>query len=218
MPAQYPRVGPTTLDQFTAYMAAHSDVRVIDIRADLLAAKDEGMLYWAHDSHWNPLGAYYGYRSIASQLDGVIPAPEMLDLSDLRYVERDTVDELGRMMGLTGMFTHPRASYVPRRRCAQPAAYGGPDAESQSSEPILRRCDSRSLRALLFRDSFMTYLIPTLSEHFGETLYVWSYVHRTGNFAELVAYFQPDIVIEEMVERELPNFTKADELALNADA
>jgi len=49
----------------------------------------------------------------------------------------------------------------------------------------------------MFRDSFVSWLIPFLSEHFSRIVYSWenSFDH------ELVGRKHPDVVIHEMVER-----------------
>jgi alginate O-acetyltransferase complex protein AlgJ len=206
MPPQYLRVGPTLFEQFLRYMSAHSDVPLVNLRSVLRDAKSEGMLYTPYDTHWNPLGAYYGYRTIARQMDdGIIPPQAILDLHDLHYFEDRNIreDELGRMLGLPDMYTFFRARYIPAHPCAHQVNYAGPAAYSEDAPAVLMRCERDQPRALIFRDSFSNQLIPILSEHFSETLYISAYSYRVSNFAEIIDYFHPDVVIDETVERKL---------------
>ena len=59
--------------------------------------------------------------------------------------------------------------------------------------------DDRLPRAVMFRDSFATWLIPLFSENFSRILFSWQYTFDH----DLVERERPDIVIQEMVERAL---------------
>ena len=69
---------------------------------------------------------------------------------------------------------------------------GGPDM-------IFEHPDQRLPCAVMFRDSFATWLIPLLSEHFRRIVYTWQYTLDQG----IVERERPDVVIQEMVERVL---------------
>ena len=56
-------------------------------------------------------------------------------------------------------------------------------------------------RALVFRDSFLTAVIPFLSENFQYSKYYWNNWDADTPIAEMIASVRPDIVIEEVVER-----------------
>jgi len=65
------------------------------------------------------------------------------------------------------------------------------------SKHAFEHSDAGLQRAVMFRDSFVSWLIPFLSEHFSRIVYSWenSFDH------ELVGRKHPDVVIHEMVER-----------------
>jgi hypothetical protein len=54
-------------------------------------------------------------------------------------------------------------------------------------------------RAVMFRDSYASWLIPLLSENFSRILFSWQYTFDS----EIVEREHPDVVIQEMVERVL---------------
>ena len=51
----------------------------------------------------------------------------------------------------------------------------------------------------MFRDSYATWLIPLLSEHFRRIVFTWQYTLDRV----LVEQEHPDVVIQEMLERTL---------------
>ena len=67
---------------------------------------------------------------------------------------------------------------------------------------------SRLPRALIFRDSFASRLVPFLSEHFSRAVYLW----QNDFDANAVLSENPDVVIQEIVGRHLYNFIPSPEL------
>ncbi|MBR1601149.1 MAG: hypothetical protein IJ677_06170, partial [Alphaproteobacteria bacterium] len=51
-------------EQFVKYIRKNSDIKVIYPRKELLEHKKEGFLYYKDDTHWSPLGGYYGYKEL----------------------------------------------------------------------------------------------------------------------------------------------------------
>ena len=72
-------------------------------------------------------------------------------------------------------------------------------------QPQYSQNNNGQLRVLVLHDSFFNQLRPFVSESYGEVLYIWEY-YETKNLTELMALYQPDLVIEEIVERHLPRF------------
>ena len=72
LPAGYERLGPTRMEQFAEYMAQHSDVHFLDLRATLLAEKrndtQDDLLYYPLGTHWTQRGAWIAYREILHAL------------------------------------------------------------------------------------------------------------------------------------------------------
>ncbi len=65
-------------------------------------------------------------------------------------------------------------------------------------------CKNAELRAIVFHDSFGVALEPFLSEHFKEVIYFWNILSiNILSQKKLIEDFQPDVVIEERVERGL---------------
>jgi hypothetical protein len=94
----------------------------------------------------------------------------------------------------------------PRRaRVIEPAGARPTDEEGR----LVTEIDDPSLpRAVIFRDSFTSRLVPFLSEHFSRAVYLW----QNDFDAAVVTEERPDVVIQEIVGRHLYNFIPSPEL------
>ena len=216
-------VGPSRRAQLLAALA-DTEVPVADVLPLLLAQRDAWQLYHRTDTHWNDLGAYWGYRGLLQQLQpqGLALQPAAWD--DFEIVNGPAVGlDLVHMLGLTGQPLERPWSLHPRqpRRAAIDRAAAGPDPAS----PALgasgtttywhSTCDLPEPRGLLmFRDSFGDGLIPLLAEHFTTGLYVSS----TNFDASLVQKLQPRAVILQLVERTLQDLPPPPERPLPVGA
>lgn len=203
IPSQYTIIGhETRLDQLVAYLKENSDINIVDLRVPLLQARENELLYYETDTHWNSKGAYIAYQYIIEQLQEDFPNEVALDLLQLEETlwSRDGGD-LDKNIGLPLERTHTTLDLI--NPCANSEQYLGPPLPSiRETEPIQTGCASAKLRAVVFRDSFFNQLIPFFSEHFVRSVYVWQRYSQSAMVA-LLEYVKPDIVIEEVVERSL---------------
>src|SRR6185503_13460476 len=127
-------------------------------------------------------GALVAYQRIIEAVRARVPAtPPPWTRDDFVPVERSVEAlDLAGMMGLKRVLRETDLALQPRR---------------------LRR-------AVVFRDSFASRLVPFLSEHFSRAVYVW----QNDFDANLVEQERPDVVIQEIVGRHLYNFIPSPEL------
>src|SRR5271157_3230122 len=208
MPLAYNRVNPKTrLDQLMAHLKAHSTLSVIDLREPLLSAKSQEQVYYRTDSHWNNRGAYVGYAKIMEALSTWIPKIMAAPRSEFRDVTVwKPARDLGYMLGLEYYLPEEYIDLQPRkprqaRKLAETGDSGSPGRSVTPSRPniVFELPGTRLPRAVMFRDSFAEALMPLLAEHFRRITFSWQYTLNK----ELVEREQPDIVIQEMVERTL---------------
>jgi hypothetical protein len=100
--------GRTRLDQLMAFMQAHSDVTILDLRQPLIEAKSQDPLYYLTDTHWNSLGALIGYGEIMRAVGQALGR----DVGSVRTLEDYTVarqrrqgGDLAAMLGLSDQFS-----------------------------------------------------------------------------------------------------------------
>jgi hypothetical protein len=210
MPRVYHRLrAESRLDQLKAHLIAHSSLKLLDLREPLLAAKSEGQIYYRADTHWNNRGAYAGYARILETLSSRFHQLDPIPRSTFsEHIYTDPARNLALMLAMSNAY---RESYSdlklirPRlaHEVSETIARGGPPAELWTGGPdIVFECPDRTLpRAVMFRDSFATWLVPLLSEHFQRIVYSWQYTMEH----KLIERERPDIVIQEMVERALMN-------------
>jgi hypothetical protein len=191
---------------------ALSDARVaVDLRPALFEAKTRERIYHRTDTHWNDRGALVAYRMIIDAVRRQLPAvPPAWQRSDFEAVSRDDEGrDLAGMMGLRQVLREEVLALEPRRsrlaRVVEPAGVA-PDAEE--GRLVTEIPDSTLPRAVIFRDSFVSSLVPFLSEHFSRAVYVW----QNDFDAEAVVKERADVVIQEIVGRHLYTFTPSPEL------
>jgi alginate O-acetyltransferase complex protein AlgJ len=195
----------TPLDRLAADLVRYPRLQFIDLRRPLLKAKSDDRLYFQTDSHWNYLGATVGYNvlmaQVAQALPGLVVAPVARPpyVADVDYYSGD----LAQMLGLQRQFRETDVAPLgkilatPEARCAKLDTA----ADAPNVENYVYRCpNAPRFTALMYRDSMAIPLIPMLAENFSRTTFVTSAQLDPA----MVERLQPDIVIEELVERTLP--------------
>ena len=204
-PARINRVNPDSRrTQLMSHMAQHSDVPVLDLTPILRAAKGETLLYWKNNTHWNPRGAYEGYRGIMASLSPLMPLSAPLALSDMVATPISTKG--GDLTGMLGTKALTFDSFDKLERaggwCAE-RLDSIVAATGKKTKSFAMECPGASGdRALMFRDSFSTSLVPYLSEHFRHVDYISS-GYDQDVVEKIMASGPLDVVIEELVERSL---------------
>ncbi len=186
----------TRIDQLVEACAGAGGIEVVDLRGPLLQAKAAGTLplYFRTDTHWNAAGASVGASVLLQALHARLPAVAPLDPSDLpTELQPAPTGDLAKMIGVPTGLRDWTAAYPPRS-----------DAVVKSVVPeqgmVVTGQDRPGLpRAIFFRDSFASGLIPFLSPDFSRAVYVWD--HQLD--PRLIEEEKPNVVVLEMVERYL---------------
>jgi len=163
-------------------------------------------LFYKTDTHWNLMGAYVGCEAIVSNLADQVPELTPLPLTDFSAFR--TNGRGGDIARMAGWLTLPEDNlYVvrPGHELAMPRYYGPTnqiEAMRFGTLPVLEFASiaatnsQRSVRAVMFGDSYTFQLAPFLGCHFGETVIF----RRDFNFKDIDT-INPDVVIDEKVER-----------------
>jgi alginate O-acetyltransferase complex protein AlgJ len=210
MPSTLARVGDRSrADQL--FTALQDTGLAVDVRPAVFDAKSRERVYQQTDTHWNDRGALPAYQQIITAVRARVPrTPPAWMRSDFDPVDR-TIEglDLAGMMGLTRVLREVDLTLVPTRarraRVIEPAGAQPTDEEGR----LVTVIDDPSLpRAVIFRDSFVSPLVPFLSEHFSRAVYLWQNDFDAG----VVETEHPDVVIQEIVGRHLYNFIPSPEL------
>jgi len=193
---QHPRA-PTAADRLVALLRADGDLCFVDLEPALRTAKSGGQVYFRTDTHWNERGGLISYRACGPAL-GFQPMNEDAFTS----VPRTLLGDLNRMLCLSHPPGEPfeqitvRAPQA-RRRSAEPVQ--GPSV-ADNVERVWETGDKRLRRAVIFHDSYAKVaMLQALAEHF-ETL---AAVPTLSFEEEVVARFQPDVVVQQFALRRI---------------
>lgn len=186
----------TVVDQI---MDALPEIRWIDLREPLQAAKNRGrLLYYPDDTHWNDFGGMVGYRYIMSQLPPPFQVSE-IDSSDFVVrPARITSGDLARFM----LLDKPEGQIVDRIHLR--------DTQTQTLDrlPLVpgngpRRFEcpqAPELRVFFQHDSFLRELFHHFSRHYRHTAFWWKW---RGFEVDFIKKWKPQLVVNELVERSL---------------
>jgi hypothetical protein len=201
LPPSIRRLGVETRSEtLVRYLRDHSTVPVLDLRPVLTAAKARERIYHRTDTHWNDRGALAAsealLRVIAPRLAG---SAHLREAFTPRVVSVPGLDLAG-MLGIADGMTEEDLRLVPRVplavRVVEPAA---PDTRLMDARIVTEQDAPSRPRAVVFRDSFGSAMIPFLSREFSRAVYLWQYnVDPAVVLAE-----RPDVVIQEWVGRRL---------------
>jgi alginate O-acetyltransferase complex protein AlgJ len=210
MPPTLARLGDVSrADQLFA--ALQDTGLAVDVRAALFEAKRGERIYHRTDTHWNERGGLVAYQRIIDAVRMRVPAtPPAWRREDFESVDRIVEGlDLAGMMGLTRVLRETNLTLVPRRpRRARVLEPAGAEPTAEEGRLVTEIDDPSLPRAVIFRDSFVSPLVPFLSEHFRRAVYLWQNDFDAG----VVDKEAPDIVIQEIVGRHLYNFIPSPEL------
>lgn len=192
----------TPVDQLVTYLRQYTRINVIDLRESLLAQKERGPLFLRLDTHWTPMGAFLAYRNVAGQIATRFPEVTPLTMDDMRTAPRlRDGGDLASMLGLQNELKEEVLGIGVREPVAARVGKVG-----KPRDPFAMATSDEALpRAVMFRDSFATGLVPFLSEDFSHIEYIWRRWNHKMPIEKIVTRLQPDIIIEEIVARKIRN-------------
>ena len=216
--AVYPEMMPASIVRVNAlsrtdqlFTALQDTALAVDVRPALADAKARERVYQKTDTHWNDRGAFAAYTLIIGAAHARLPAvPPPLSRDDFMAASRDVISgDLAGMMGLKRVLREEDLVLVPKiSKRAQVVEPAGAAPTAEEGRLVTEIPGSTLPRAVIFRDSFVSRLVPFLSEHFSRAVYLW----QNDFDADDVEKENPDIVIQEIVGRHLYGFIPSPEL------
>jgi alginate O-acetyltransferase complex protein AlgJ len=198
------KVGPQTkLDQFLAYMKAHSTVQVLDLRPGLLEAKKTARTYLYTDTHWNSYGGFIGYqylmRALALQLPDLGEPLPYEAFEPTRVLEKG--GDLVLMLGQNDAEEREGVQLAARPPLQLPQVKEDINIFVKQwpkfTDPVYTENPLGKYNILIFRDSFSGALTPFLGYHFKRAVYIWEYNWNS----QVIEREKPDVVVDEILER-----------------
>ena len=195
MPDEIPVLGiQSRLDQLVIQLYGNENIKLIDLRSSLKEARNIKTVYYHSDSHWNSYGAWIAYHEISEILSKDFKEIKPHDLKEYRSIQ--------------GTFNQGDLALIAGNlQISEEETYLYPifnddvilsnEVRNDIKYVITEKNTGNLPRAVIFRDSFYTGLLPLLADHFSYAIHVWS-----SDFdKQIVEEAKPDIVIFEVSER-----------------
>jgi hypothetical protein len=196
-------MAPSRFDALLRELSPVASEMIVDPRPLMRDAKlvhAPVRLYNKTDTHWNDLGAYYGYVAVMRKFGPMLPSrPEVTPLDEYQLVARPYGggDMAARVLFSPWRFQDEDVALLPK----------GPlsvEGEIRIDEVhFLSRNPSARGRVVVFGDSFAERMVQFLAQHFNE-------VHRYLGVFEgpVIARHQPQLVLLQIAERYLDELLK----------
>ena len=201
LPEYISKIGlESSTDQLVNYLLEHTDVNVLDLRQPLIEEKKKHQVYFKTDTHWNHYGANVAQYEILKKISNFFPnhiSPSLLreNQFNITHMNGGDLAGLAKLQNIVEVSPQPifEGGCIPKNE--NPAHVG------EKTHTIV--CETKTLNALIFRDSFFWALKPYISREFKRSTYIWGRLDYLL-LTEYINKENPDIVIEEVVERSLP--------------
>lgn len=185
----------TKLDVLNTELKKKVNIDIINLYKPLLANKNmqSQSLYLKTDTHWNYYGAYVGYSTVMDKINKQQIIPRIaIDSFNIIETKIDPLD-LSKMINLK----EKEKAYVINKKNKNnvKVLFSG-------KEKLHVKNEEKSLKVILYRDSFTNAMIPFFNETFNEIIYNKSYSIDKKE----IESFKPDIVIIEIIERNIDMF------------
>jgi hypothetical protein len=204
------------LDITTEYLKENTNVNIIELKPTLINHRFEGV-YYKQDSHWNELGAYYGYLEILNHLNeksGVLSsslAPIKVEFQS--KTKKSSELDLLRMLGTTeheigeafiGFNFTNKATSISNSQVINNIKQI--DNQTKDGKFNIYQYENKSIETgdvLIYGDSFLSTgkkLPNLLAENFKLTS---GLTNNTYPRSDIDTIINPDIVLQEVTERHI---------------
>jgi len=203
-PEYYPFKRPKGITRTEQILAAVPE----DLKANIIYPRDliiqnktrELPLYFETDTHWNMAGAYYAFELLLNRMKVLFPETQFPEIDFTMDISYDSSGDLVPMAGFSEYGKRTIPDIHPVDGWANYYQYEKNDGHNGI---IISNYDWSLPKAVIFRDSFFTYLEPFTSAIFSSAEYNWRQFAETDK--NYILENKPDVLIWEIVERSAGN-------------
>lgn len=197
------------MDRAVKYLQQHTDVNVLNFKDVLFPLKDKfGVtLYYPKDSHWNSVGAYLAFAELSqvmkkSGIKNIPIVPLRKSMIELTGIYETDLDKIAKHKD-----ADYKVSYLEGKdgKCLKNEDNGMFHVYENPQAPVNKT-------VLMIRDSFGIALMPYFNKTFTKTVFAHNKFNKRRELERLYTEYEPDIVIDELVERYFDRFLKYNEL------
>lgn len=186
-------------DQLISYLRENTTINVIDVRDDLIAHRDK-QLYYKTDTHWNHEAANIVQYRIIKEVGKLYPNKISSQYFPIKNSKNSFAGDLTRFLGI-----NEKDDFNPKPEFNNTCE---PIKTVVNKNIFTMACQNQQLTTVIYGDSyFKDFLMDYFSRKFKSTTFLW----RKPNYQSLkkqINIHNPEIVIEEWIERHLPYVPK----------
>jgi alginate O-acetyltransferase complex protein AlgJ len=182
------------INQLINYLSQHSFFKLIYPCSELIEAKQEMLVYYLKDTHWNSFGGYIAYYALLSEISKShhLPIIPRSDMTFEQIFDPTALGDLGLPLNMPGDFGINATLLERQAECVL-----NNHITNTANLMIFENKNKALPRAVMFRDSFAEPLLELLAESFSRLLVIW----QPNIDYTIVQDEKPDIVISQQVER-----------------
>lgn len=170
------------------------NINYIDLHKTLL--NKEERTYYKTDTHWNKRGAFYSYKEIIKTLSNDLNSNDLL-FDNYQIIQ--STKQNNDLLKMINVYTNENT--VDFLKIEENKI----DTLSKKHDNLVFSNPAKDFKLLMTRDSFSNAWISFFNESFRQTKYL-TFNHKIT--PQLINQYKPDVVIIEIVERNLTNLTK----------
>lgn len=185
--------GNKRYDRIVEYLKGNSQVPIINPKAELIAEKENQQVYYKYDSHWNKLGGFIGSQQLIEGLTGKRSYLKEQAISVLEQPQEDLI----HLTNLPQYFIDDHEYLINDYKTSVNVK-----TLKESPDGYLKvyQSNAEDNRTVFFlRDSFGEAIYPYLPKVFQNV----TFLHRNAYHINYVNEANPNIVVYEVVERNL---------------
>ncbi|MCE3254882.1 MAG: hypothetical protein K0R25_376 [Rickettsiaceae bacterium] len=204
-----PKFGNKRLDQFLVVLKRKApDFPVLDLRDAMFRAKakEPHEIYYKTDTHWNTIGAHYGYLAIMNFLkEKYYPALKPMPRNSFMVTSKIKHDgDIANLMNLS-IENDNEYSFQPKKPFSYSRLEITDDQKKQFQKSTFFTNKDKSLPVLFsYSDSFSGALMYFLPQHFSNAYFANE--HHCKINLDIVKKYHPNIIIQEVIERKVQDF------------
>ncbi len=199
LPFEIPENAVTEFDQLMVLKGIKAKITYLDPLPPA-SIQNNSPLFIKKNTHWNEIGAFHGYNQLISIINKDFPAIQPLKWKDYKVKKGFTQrEDISLMLDLA--IKDPK--YHLRRTGKRIKHKKLPNILNKRTPRLEKRyrnqVNGNKLKVVVIRDSFTTSMESYFKDTFYETVFLWTgAINKRRIKAE-----NPDIVIFEIVERDL---------------
>jgi alginate O-acetyltransferase complex protein AlgJ len=209
-------IKPSSNNQFQQIIDSNFGFNIINLKDALLREKKSwgNLLYHKTDTHWNVIGSYLGYREMIKQFLPKFRDLNILDInpSDFSSVPSKQGGDLAYILNVAGTVDDPVISFKTSDKWSKKLIklnFAGDTLPVDYLQYIgaFEQCviinPDKPYTLLLLKDSFSSWMVPYLNQTFGKVVYCHYAQNEAIELTQLIEKYKPDVVMYEIVERNI---------------